>query len=40
MLLLLAQLAYNLISWVRNLLADRLVDFLHFGMLRRFPFFC
>jgi len=34
MLLLLAQLAYNLISWVRNLLADRRPTFRHFGMLR------
>ncbi len=34
MLLLLAQLAYNLICWVRNLLADKLPTFQHFGMLR------
>ena len=34
MLVLLAQLAYNLISWVRNLLADRFPAFQHFGMLR------
>ena len=34
MLLLLAQLAYNLISWVRILLSNRMATFLHFGMLR------
>jgi len=34
MLVLLAQLAYNLISWVRNLLADRWPTFQHFGTLR------
>lgn len=34
MLLLLAQLAYNLIGWVRSLLVDRLPTFRNFGMLR------
>jgi hypothetical protein len=34
MLVLLAQLAYNLIAWVRNLLTDKLPTFRHFGMLR------
>lgn len=34
MLVLLTQLAYNLISWVRHLLADRWPTFQHFGTLR------
>jgi hypothetical protein len=34
MLVLLAQLAYNLISWVRDLLIDQQSTFQHFGMLR------
>ncbi len=34
MLLLLAQLAYNLIAWVRHRLTDQRPTFQHFGMLR------